>query len=104
MTLAVPGDQVVWGRDDKGRIEDSGGETSMSVPFVTATVALVRSLDPSLNASSIKSLLAETTRKSIDVQGHQVPAPKEVGGGILAIDLAVQKVIANLRNSTGVVA
>ena len=103
VTLAIPGDQAVWGKDDKGRIEDSGGETSMSVPFVTATVALVRSLDPSLNASSIKSLLAETTRKSIDVQGHQVPAPKEVGGGILAIDLAVQKVIANLRNSTGVV-
>ncbi|MCX6676935.1 MAG: S8 family serine peptidase [Methanothrix sp.] len=104
VTLAVPGDQVVWGKDDKGRIEDSGGETSMSVPFVTATVALVRSLDPSLNASSIKSLLVETARKSIDVGGSQVPAPKEVGGGILAIDLAVQKVIANLRNSMGVAA
>jgi hypothetical protein len=103
VTIGVPGDQVIWGRDDKGRIEDSGGETSMSVPFVTATAALVRSLDPSLNASGIKSLLVKTARKSIDVQGRQVPAPKEVGGGILAIDLAVQKVIANLRNSTGVV-
>jgi hypothetical protein len=72
----------------------------MSVPFVTATVALIRSLDPSLNASSIKSLLTETARKSIDVKGRQVPAPKEVGGRVLAIDLAVQKVIANKRNSS----
>ena len=104
VTLGVPGDQVVWGKDDKGRIEDSGGETSMSVPFLAATAALVRSLDPSLDASAIKSLLVETARKSIDVEGSQVPAPKEVGGGILATDLAVQKVIANLKNSTGVVA
>jgi hypothetical protein len=53
-----------------------------------------------LDASAIKSLLVKTARKSIDVKGNQVPAPKEVGGGILAIDLAVQEVIANLRNST----
>lgn len=101
VTLAVPGDQAVWGRDDKGALQDSGGETSMSVPFVTATAALVRSLDPSLNASSIKSLLTQTARTSIDVQGVSVPAPEEVGGGVLAIDLAVQKVIADRRNSTG---
>jgi subtilisin family serine protease len=104
VTLAAPGDQVVWGRDSQGRIEDSGGETSMSVPFVTATAALVRSLDPSLNASSIKSLLVKTARKSIDVGGSQVTAPEGAGAGILATDLAVQKVIADLRNSTGVVA
>jgi hypothetical protein len=100
VTIGVPGDQAVWGKDDKGRIEDSGGETSMSVPFVTATAALVRSLDPSLDASAIKSLLVKTARKSIDVGGNQVPAPKEVGGSIVAIDLAVQETIANLRNST----
>jgi len=103
VTIGVPGDQAVWGKDDKGRIEDSGGETSMSVPFVTATAALVRSLDPSLDASAIKSLLVRTARKSIDVGGNQVPAPKEVGGGILAIDLAVQEVMANQRNSTAAV-
>jgi len=100
VTIGVPGDQVVWGKDDKGRVEDSGGETSMSVPFVTATAALVRSLDPSMNASAIKSLLVKTARTSIDVEGNQVLAPQEVGGRILAIDLAVQEVIANLRNST----
>ena len=103
VTLGVPGDQVVWGKDDKGQIEDSGGETSMSAPFVTATAAMVRSLDPSLNASSIKSLLSETARTSIDIDGIEVPVPKEVGGYILAIDLAVQKVIASQRNATGVV-
>ena len=102
VTIAVPGDQVVWGKDTQGRIEDSGGNTSMSVPFVTATAALVRSLDPGLNASSIKSLLVETARTSIEVDGSQVPVPNEVGDGVLATDLAVQKVIANLRNSTEV--
>jgi len=100
VTIGVPGDQVIWGKDDKGRIEDSGGETSMSVPFVTATAALVRSLDPSLDASGIKSLLVRTARKSIDIGGKQVPAPDEVGGGILATDLAVLEMISNIRNST----
>jgi subtilisin family serine protease len=100
----VPGDQVVWGKDAQGRIEDSGGKTSMSVPFVTATAALVRSLNPGLNASSIKSLLVETARTSIDVDGSQVPVPNEVGDGVLATDLAVQRVIADLRNSTRVMA
>ncbi len=104
VTLAVPGDQAVWGRDDKGRIQNSGGMTSMSVPFVTAAAAMIRSLDPSLNASSIKSILTKTARTSIDVDGKQVPAPEEVGGGVLAIDLAVQKAIANQRNSSEVAA
>ncbi len=100
VTLGVPGDQVIWGRDNGGRIEKSGGQTSMSVPFVTATAALIRSIDPSLNASSIKTLLVETARMSIDVEGSPVPAPAEVGGRILATDLAVRRVMADLRNST----
>jgi len=100
VTLGVPGDQVIWGKDSGGRIENSGGLTSMSVPFVTSTAALIRSLDPGLNASSIKTLLVETARKNIDLESNQVPAPAEVGGGILAADLAVQRVMANLRNST----
>ncbi|VVB71918.1 Uncharacterised protein [uncultured archaeon] len=74
----------------------------MSVPFVTATAALIRSLDPTLNASAIKSILVETARKNIDLGEGQLPAPTEVGGGVLAIDLAVQKVISNLKNSTKV--
>lgn len=100
VTLGVPGDQVIWGRDSGGRIENSGGLTSMSVPFVTSTAALIRSIDSGLNASSIKTLLVETARKNIDLEGNQVPAPAEVGGGILAADLAVQRVMANLKNST----
>lgn len=100
VTLAVPGDQAIWGRDDKGRIENSGGETSMSVPFVSSTAALIRSLDPDLNASSIKSLLRETARTSIDIGDASVPAPKEVGAGVLAIDIAVQRVLENLGNSS----
>lgn len=101
VTLAAPGDQAVWGCDNQGQILCSGGETSMSVPFVTSAAALIRSLDPSLNAADIKSLLVETARTSIsDAGGIQVAAPEEVGGRILAIDLSVEKVIENLKRSS----
>lgn len=95
VSIAVPGDQVVWGRDKQGNVVAEGGETSMSVPFVTATAALVRSLNPELNASEIKSLLVNTARTSIEVDGREVPAPQEVGGRVLAADLAVKEVIGD---------
>ncbi len=95
VSIAVPGDQVVWGRDNQGNVVAEGGETSMSVPFVTATAALVRSLNPELNASEIKSLLVKTARTSIEVDGKEVPAPQEVGGRVLAADLAVKEVIGD---------
>lgn len=95
VSIAVPGDQVVWGRDNKGNVVAEGGETSMSVPFVTATAALVRSLNPELNASEIKSLLLKTARTSIEVDGREVQAPQEVGGRVLAADLAVKEIIGD---------
>jgi len=99
MTLAAPGDQAVWGRDNQGNVLRSGGETSMSVPFVTSAAALIRSLDPGLDAAEIKSLLVETARTSIaDEDGRLVFAPAEAGGRILAIDLSVEKVIENQRS------
>lgn len=102
VTLAAPGDQAVWGSDNNGNVLRSGGETSMSVPFVTSAAALIRSLNPSLDAAQIKSLLVETARTSIaDEYGRQVSAPEEVGGRILAIDLSVEKVIENQRSRAG---
>lgn len=97
VTIAAPGDQAVWGRDNQGNIVNEGGETSMSVPFVTATAALIRSLNPDLNASEIKALLVKTARESIELDGREVAAPEEVGGRVLAADLAVQEVIEELK-------
>lgn len=102
VTLAAPGEQVVYGRDSKGEILNSYGGTSKATPFVTAAAAIIRSLDPSLNASEIKVILAETARRSVDVGDSRFKAPKELGGGVLAIDLAVERVIANQKNQTGV--
>jgi subtilisin family serine protease len=86
VTLFAPGDQAIWGKDNGGRIENSGGKTSMSVPFVTATAALIRSIDPSLNASSIKALLVETASKEyIWVERGR----KGIDAEVLAIDDAV---------------
>lgn len=97
VTIAAPGDQAVWGRDKQGNIVNEGGETSMSVPFVTATAAQIRSLNPDLNASEIKALLVKTARESIELDGREVAAPEEVGGRVLAADLAVQEVIEELK-------
>jgi subtilisin family serine protease len=104
VTLAAPGEQAVWGMDDKDKIVCKGsntmeyGGTSMATPFVAAAAALIRSIDPNLSAKEIKAILQETARTSIKVGNNQVPAPPELGGRILAIDLSVQKAIANRKN------
>jgi len=100
VTLAAPGQQSVWGRDDKGNIVNNYGGTSMATPHVTAAAAMIRSLDPSLNADEIKKILVDTARTSINLDGRQVAAPPELGGRILAIDLAVEKVIGDLGGSS----
>jgi hypothetical protein len=100
VTLAAPGEQSIWGRDDKGNIVNNYGGTSMATPHVTAAAAMIRSLDPSLNAKEIKKILVDTARTSITLDGRDVAAPPELGGRILAIDLAVEKVIGELGGSS----
>ncbi|HOO53558.1 MAG TPA: HEAT repeat domain-containing protein [Methanothrix sp.] len=100
VTLAAPGQQSVWGRDDKGNIVNYNGGTSMATPHVTAAAAMIRSLDPSLNAKEIKKILMDTARSSINLDGKQVAAPPELGGRILAIDLAVERVIGDLGGAS----
>jgi hypothetical protein len=95
VTLAAPGQQSVWGRDNQGNIKNDGGGTSMATPHVTAAAAMIRSLNPDLSAGEIKDILKETARTSIDVSGTTIPAPEELGGRILAVDLAVQKTIGS---------
>ncbi len=72
----------------------------MAVPMVVSAAAMIRSLNDSLTAADIKSILLETARTNITIEGKVVPIPPEVGGCVLAIDLAVKKVIEDRKNAT----
>ena len=61
----------------------------MATPHVTAAAALIRSIDPCLTAGEIKDILIKTARNKTG----DFPAPKELGGRILAIDLALNETI-----------
>lgn len=97
VTLAAPGEESVYGFDNKGGIANNWGGTSMATPQVTSTAALLRALNPGLTAAQIKDILAQTARTSVDIDGKNVPAPSKLGAGILAIDQAVFKVINDQR-------
>jgi len=89
VTLAAPGEQAVWGRDNLGRTVNEWGGTSMATPQVSAAAALVRSINPGLNAGEIKNILIETGRQDID----GIAIPKELGGRVIAVDNAVRKAL-----------
>ncbi len=97
VTLAAPGEQAVKGFDNQGNLKNDLGGTSMATPQVAAAAALIRALNPKLDAGEIKEILAETARTALDIDGKKVAAPPELGGRILAIDEAVLKVINDLR-------
>ena len=87
ITLGAPGDQAVWGVGLDGQVQHANGGTSSATPMVTATAALIRSLDPTLTASQIKDMIA----RSAD-QGDP-----EVGGLTLRVDRAVRTAIDGAR-------
>ena len=98
VTLAAPGEQAVKGFDNQGHILNGDGGTSMAAPQVTAAAAMIRALNPALDAESIKKILTETARSNVEIDGKKVTAPSELGGKILAIDQAVLLVINDLRS------
>jgi hypothetical protein len=83
--IAAPGEQAVWGCDRHGDIKYSGGGTSMATPHVTATAAIIRSLNPYLKADYIKDILIHSGTLG----------PDELGGSILNISNAVEEVLHN---------
>jgi hypothetical protein len=94
VTLAAPGEQAVWGRDNLGRTINEWGGTSMATPQVSAAATLVRSINPGLNAGEIKNILIETGRQDID----GIRILNELGGRVIAIDNAVKKAIDDRPN------
>ena len=87
VTLGAPGDKAVWGIGADGKLRAAGGGTSSATPMVSATAALIRSIDPKLSAAEIKTMIAE----SAEVGDY------EVGGKTLRVDLAVREAIDGAR-------
>ena len=88
VTLGAPGEQSIWGVDALGTVVPGGG-TSSAAPMVTATAALIRSVNPLLSASEIKQILRETATEG----------PDAVGGRILRVDRALLGAV-NLARET----
>ncbi len=101
VTLAAVGQDVMVGIGPDGKPILSSG-TSFAAPQVTAAAALLRAIDPSLDAKSIKDVLASTAAPGVagkDAAGNDVSvvAPAGLGGKILRVDNAVERVINDLR-------
>jgi len=92
VTIAAPGAQAVWGRNDTEKIINESGGTSMAAPHVTATAAMMRSIYPSLKAEDMKEILRYT--------GDSTPEdPEELVGRVLNIDGSIVNVLNNLPDT-----
>ena len=109
VTLSAPGVEMVLGVDADGKpIKGSG--TSFAAPQVTATIALIQSINPKLTAVDIKELLKETAAPGVTTYaesgkdgliGESIPIPEGMGAGVRRVDVAVLKVINDLRIAAG---
>jgi len=102
VTLGAPGHRVVSGVDPKtGEVSNEWGGTSFATPQVTATAAMMKSLNPELTAAQIKEILTQTAAPGVtdDEKQMSVPFPHdELGAGVLSTDFAIAKVIYDLKN------
>ena len=98
VTLSACGIRVVVGRDAQGKPVLTGG-TSLTAPQVTAAAAMMKSIDPSLDAEQIKQILVRTAATEVTVGGARVKVPANVGGRVLRVDRAVLEVINRMRPS-----
>ena len=92
VTIHAPGDQAVWGQGVSGTIRAAGGGTSSATPMVTATAALMRSVNPDLTAAQIKEMIVAASQDSVDLFGDQP---------ILSVDSAVRAAIDDARVRAG---
>ncbi|MEI7813234.1 MAG: S8 family serine peptidase [Coriobacteriia bacterium] len=105
ITLGAPGTQAVVGLKSDGGAERQDG-SRFAAPQVTGAAAILRSLNPKLSAGQIKQILSETARGGVTDASdpknpHSHPIAQDMGGRILAVDLAVLKVINDLRAAKG---
>ncbi len=105
ITLGAPGTGQVVGIKPKGGPEKQNG-SSFAAPQVTAAAAILKALDPKLQAADIKRILTETARTGVpnnsgDPNASSKLIGPEMGGRIVALDEAVLKVINDLRVAKG---
>lgn len=104
ITLGAPGKQVVGIAPKGGAFEQAG--SSLSAPQVSAAAAILKSIDPELQAADIKRILSESARTGVPTKSDDPLATsnligKEMGGKVLALDEAVLKVINKVRTDKG---
>lgn len=100
VTVSAPGMEMVVGVDAEGKPIKASG-TSFSAPQVTATIALLQSINPKLNAQQLKDIITETAAPGVTTGNQSIPIPAGMGQGMLKVDDAVLKVINDLRVSQG---
>lgn len=102
VTLGAPGHRAVSGVDPTtGEVSNEYGGTSFATPQVTATAAMMKSLNPKLTAAEIKTILTQTAAPGVTDNEKQMSVPfphDELGAGVLSTDFAIAKVIYDLKN------
>lgn len=101
VTIGAPGDRVVSGVGPDGTVANTHGGTSFAAAQVTAAIALMQSLNPELSATRCKEILEETMTKEFKdpKTGAVTKVTLDAGGGCLAVDAAVLKVVNGVRKA-----
>ncbi|MCL4369328.1 MAG: S8 family serine peptidase [Chloroflexi bacterium] len=100
VTIAADGTNVFMGYGADGKPVNGSG-TSFSTPQVTATVAVLQSINPNLTAQDIKKILVESGGSSVTVDNKSVPIANNLSGRVLRVDDAVLRVINDVRKAKG---
>lgn len=103
VTLSVIADDVYTGMGSSGSVVVQDG-TSFAAPQVTAAVAILQALDPTLTGPEIKQLLVHTAATEIanpDISDRIVAVDPALGGRVLRVDNAVWKVLSERLGVTG---
>lgn len=100
VTLSAPASSMTVAKDSAGNpLQNSG--TSFAAPQVTATIALLKSINPELTAKEIKDILKNSASTSITYNGVQTAYPANLGAGVLNVEQAVLKVVNLEREKQG---
>lgn len=100
VTLSAPGVEMVLGVDEDGQPIKSSG-TSFAAPQVSATAALLRSINPKLTAEQIKEYLVKSAQPGTINEDSSTLIPEGMGSGLLRVDNAVLAVINDMRKDKG---
>lgn len=100
VTLSAPGVEMVLGVDENGQPIKSSG-TSFAAPQVSATAALLKSINPKLTAEQIKDYLVKSAQPGTINEDTSTLIPEGMGSGLLRVDNAVLAVINDMRKDKG---